>query len=117
MAGGMTVAMTIAITFYAMKTKSDFTVCGSLFFVLSIGMLMFVTLGIFMGSSFGYWHRFISVIFVIIYGLYLVFDVQLIAGGRSHEISLDDYVIGALLLYVDIMMIFLELLKIFGSRK
>ena len=116
-AGGMTIAMTIAITVYAMRTKSDFTVCGSLFFVLSVGMIMFVTLGIFMGSSLGYWHRFISVIFVIIYGLYLIFDVQLIAGGRSHEISLDDYVIGALLLYVDIMMIFLELLKIFGSRK
>ena len=29
---------------------------------------------------------------------------------------MEDYVVGALLLYVDIMMIFLELLKLFGSK-
>ena len=30
------------------------------------------------------------------------------------ELSYDDYIIGALILYVDIMMLFIELLKIFG---
>ena len=40
----------------------------------------------------------------------------MIAGGKSHQISMDDYVIGALLLYIDITMMFFELLKLFGEK-
>jgi FtsH-binding integral membrane protein len=29
---------------------------------------------------------------------------------------MDDYIVGAMILYMDIMMIFLELLKIFGNK-
>ena len=57
-----------------------------------------------------------SAIMVIIYGLYVIYDTQLIAGGGQHELSMDDYVIGAMILYVDIMMMFLELLRLFGDR-
>ena len=115
MAGGMTAAMTIALTVYAANTKTDFTMCGSLFYIMTIGMLLLVVMSLFM-TFVEWWHPLISAIFIMFYGLYLVFDIQLIAGGRSHELSLDDYVIGALLIYVDIMMIFLELLRLFGEK-
>ena len=115
-AAGMTLGMTVAITFYAFWTKTDFTTCGSLFFCLSIGMLSLCLVSFF--CTFSNWmHPVISAGFVVIYGLYLIFDTQLIAGGRSYELSVDDYVIGALLIYNDIMMIFLELLKLFGNHK
>jgi len=116
MAGGMTAGMTVALTIYAMYTKTDFTVCGSLFFVISAGMLLLMLFSLFMSFA-TWWHPLVASILVMVYGLYLVFDIQLIAGGRSHEISLDDYVLGALLIYVDIMMIFLELLKLFGTQR
>ena len=60
-----------------------------------------------------WWHPVITGLIVIIYGLYIIYDTQLIAGGRKHELSLDDYVIGALILYIDIIMLFLELLRLF----
>ena len=107
--------MTVALTVYAMKTKTDFTVCGSLFFCIFVGMLMLMFVSIFLSFA-SWWHPVVSTVLVIIYGLYLVYDTQLIMGGKSHQLSIDDYVIGALLLYVDIMMIFLELLKLFGSK-
>jgi len=115
MAGGMTAAMTVALTIYAFTTKTDFTVCGSLFFCLSIGLLLLCLFSIFM-CFVTWWHPFVSALLVVFYGLYLIYDTQLIAGGKSHQISLDDYIVGALLLYVDIMMLFLELLRLFGDR-
>ena len=53
---------------------------------------------------------------VIIYGLFLLIDTQLVAGGGRYELSLDDYIVGALILYLDIIMIVLELLRVFGGR-
>ena len=63
-----------------------------------------------------WWHPFISAVLVVVYGLYLVYDTQLIAGGKSHSLSYDDYIVGTLLLYIDVMMLFLELLRLFGSK-
>ena len=63
-----------------------------------------------------WWHPFLSALLVVVYGLYLVYDTQMIAGGKSHSLGYDDYIVGALLLYVDIMMLFLELLRLFGGR-
>jgi FtsH-binding integral membrane protein len=40
----------------------------------------------------------------------------MVVGNRKYGISMDDYIIGAMIIYLDIMMIFLELLKIFGTR-
>ena len=111
----MTAFMTISLTIYAFTTKTDFTLCGSLFFVLAIAMMMLVLTSVFM-SFVAWWHPMVAAILVIVYGLYLIYDTQLIAGGRSYEISLDDYVIGALLLYLDICMIFLQFLSLFGSK-
>ena len=64
-----------------------------------------------------WWHPFVSAILVVFYGLYLIYDTQLIAGGKQHQLGYDDYIIGALLLYIDIMMLFLELLRLFGKRR
>ena len=63
-----------------------------------------------------WWHPVITGFLIVFYGLFLIYDTQLIAGGKKHELSYDDYVVGALLLYIDIMMLFLELLRLFGGR-
>ena len=49
---------------------------------------------------------------VIVFGIYLVFDTQLTIGKNSRAYSIDDYIIAALNLYIDIIQIFLEILKI-----
>ena len=52
----------------------------------------------------------IATLGVFLFGVYLIFDTQLIMGGKRYELSIDDYVVGALILYLDIIMIFLYLL-------
>ena len=113
-AAAMTAGMTVALTIYAFTTKTDFTVCGSLFFCIAVGMLMLMVVSMFM--TFASWmHPVISAVLVVVYGLYLIYDTQLIAGGGQYALTHDDYIVGALLIYVDIMMLFLELLRLFGS--
>ena len=105
MSAGMTVGMTVVLTAYACCTKTDFTTCGGLFFVLSIAMFFLVAFSTFFIFA-SWWYPVLSAILVVIYGFFLIYDTQLIAGSGSHGLSYDEYIIGALILYVDIMMIF-----------
>ena len=33
---------------------------------------------------------------VVLYGFYLVYDVQLLVGGRAEEFDMDDYVVASI---------------------
>lgn len=46
---------------------------------------------------------------------FLAYHTQLLMGNRSNTISPEDYIFGALSLYVDIVQIFLFLLQLTGS--
>jgi len=39
-----------------------------------------------------------------------------VAGKGRYKLTMDDYIVGALIIYLDIIMLFLELLKLFGNR-
>ena len=52
----------------------------------------------------------IATLGVFLFGVYLIFDTQLVMGGKRYELCIDDYIVGALILYLDIIMIFLYLL-------
>ena len=58
----------------------------------------------------------IAIVFAAIYAFYLIIDTQLIMGNRKSALSLDNYVMGAALLYIDIIQLFLNLLRILGDR-
>ena len=62
-------------------------------------------------------HTFYCMMGVIIYSIYLVIDTQLIMGGKRYQIELDDYILGAIILYTDIVMLFLYLLQLIGGRR
>ena len=69
----MTVAVTTALTFYACTTKTDFTLCGGLFFIMSIALLCLMVFSWFMTFA-EWWHPFIAAVLVVFYGLYLIYD-------------------------------------------
>ena len=52
-----------------------------------------------------------------IYCVYILVDTQLIMGGKKKELTLDNYVMGAMILYVDIIGLFLKLLQLLGDKK
>ncbi|OMJ67629.1 hypothetical protein SteCoe_35149 [Stentor coeruleus] len=110
------IALSVAfvLTIYAWKSKRDFTVCGGVLISVTTSLILFGFFMIFFNT------HFLNLIFcevaIIIYSVFIVYDTQLIAGGRYQEITFDDYVIGALILYVDIVGIFLYILSLFGSK-
>lgn len=53
----------------------------------------------------------------IAYSVYLMVDTQMILGGKNKELSLDDYVLGSVILYADIISLFLKILQILGKKK
>ena len=60
---------------------------------------------------------FISIAFAMIYSFYLIIDTQLIMGGRNKEFRSDQYIMGAVMLYTDIVQLFLSLLRLIGEQR
>ncbi len=110
MAAAMTVALTLALTYYACTTKDDFTICGSLLFIGTCIMLMFSIFLIFSHNRI--LHIIMCCFGVFLYSIYLIYDTQLLLGNKRCALDYDDYIIGALMLYVDIIQLFLYLLEI-----
>ena len=82
-AAGMTAAVVVSLTVYAFKTSTDFTIVGGLGYILVTALVCLVVSSLVMSFA-HWWHPFVSVLFVILFGLYLVYDTQLIAGGGVH---------------------------------
>ena len=119
-AAALTSAVVVGVTVYAYTTKTDFTVCGPIMFIF--GML-FVTASIlfvclrgqkgFQQAHFGF-----AVLGAFLFSFYLLCDTQMILGGknRRYTISEEDYILAAVILYLDIINLFLEILKALGNR-
>eukprot|EP00347_Sterkiella_histriomuscorum_P021452 403333927 len=54
---------------------------------------------------------------IVIISIFMIYDTQLIAGGKKYQLSYDDYIVGALLLYTDVVTLFLWLLALLGAAK
>ena len=56
----------------------------------------------------------IAAVAAVLFSLYLIYDLQLIMGGKTYALSPDDYVAASLSIYLDVVNIFLALLTIIG---
>mmetsp|Transcript_41883 Transcript_41883/g.91354 ORF Transcript_41883/g.91354 Transcript_41883/m.91354 type:complete len:248 (+) Transcript_41883:84-827(+) len=106
-----------ALTAVAFSGKVDVTGMGSYLratslalFVIGLGGLMFgaplMQLAYAAGS-------------VVLFAGYLVYDTQLVVGGKHQEkrFNIDDYVLAALSIYMDLVRLFLFLLRLMGERR
>eukprot|EP00826_Nyctotherus_ovalis_P052941 TRINITY_DN6800_c0_g2_i2.p1 TRINITY_DN6800_c0_g2~~TRINITY_DN6800_c0_g2_i2.p1 ORF type:complete len:103 (+),score=22.12 TRINITY_DN6800_c0_g2_i2:200-508(+) len=101
--------MTFTMSIYACFTTNDFTKWYSGLFWALLGALI---ASIFFVAF--YPNRYILIIVV---SIYLIADTQAIIGGGKYSISYDDYVVAVMLLYTDIITIFVNLLSLFGERR
>ena len=110
----MTFAIVLSLSLYAIFTKEDFTTKWGILIVLLVAMLILGIVSIFAWSPF--LDNLYCCLGVIVFGIYLVIDTQMIIGGRKMQLSMDDYVVGALILYIDIIQIFLYLLELLSKK-
>lgn len=116
MAVGITAAVCFGLTLFAFQTKWDFTVMGGVLFVAVIILLIFGIVAIFIPG------RTISLIYAslgaFIFSIYLVYDTQMMMGGKhKYSISPEEYIFAALNLYLDIVQIFMHISTIIGLTR
>ena len=109
----LTIVATLAITFYACTTKNDFSTCRvglyvifSQMFTIGIIAVLFRIRALYAFYTFG---------MTGVVGIYLVYDTQLILGKLGVGYSVDDYIFATLEIYMDIIRLFLLILRILGN--
>merc|ERR1719152_251142 len=121
---GITAAIFLCLTLYTWTTKTDFTGFGPYLYGMLVSLLVF---GIVMGvmAAFGLYtpwiHMVYDIIGILIFVMYIVYDTQLImgemGGHKKHQFAIDDYVFAALNLYLDIINLFLKILRLVGKKR
>lgn len=76
----MTVILTVGLTIYAFYCKEDFTPLIGILWVVSIAMFIFAIFLLFTDNHI--LHILYCVLAIILYGIYLIVDTQLIIGGK-----------------------------------
>lgn len=111
----LTAAIVVALTLYACFTKTDFTVCGGLLFTALMALVIASIFTIFFRNRI--LQIVISAISVVVFSVYLIYDTQLILGNGQLKLTVDDYIFAAMNLYLDIIRIFLEILRLVGQAR
>lgn len=120
-AAGVTCLVCLALSLFAIQTKIDFTMCSGLLFALLMVLILFgwsclIFYLVFPANVFAW--RIMDCVYgglaALVFSLFLVYDTQQVVGGKKHELSPEEYVYGALQLYIDIVYLFLILLACFG---
>ena len=109
----LTASIVIALTVYAFKTTTDFTIMGGFLFTLLFSVVVASFLCFFFPSKI--FRTIIAACSVFIFSIYLIYDTQLILGKGELKLTIDDYIFAALNLYLDIINIFLNILYLFGG--
>lgn len=118
-AAGITALVCLSVSLFAIQTKIDFTMCSGMLFVLVMVLFFFgwSVMIVYFTIGFSYiLHCVYAGVAALVFTLFLVYDTQMIVGGRKHELSPEEYIYGALQLYIDVVYIFLIILSLFGSK-
>merc|ERR1719414_1454661 len=119
LAAGLTAAIFVGMTMFAWTTSTDFTGFGPYLFGALLALSAFgFTLSIMMmfGVKVDWLLMLYDICGVLLCTFFIVFDTQLILGqwgGHENQFMIDDYVFAALGLYMDIIRLFLHLLRLF----
>ncbi|XP_048342830.1 protein lifeguard 3-like [Sphaerodactylus townsendi] len=114
----ITAIVAITVTVFSFQTKVDFTSCTGLFCVLAIVVMVTgIITAIVLSFKYVYWlHMLYAAIGAIVFTLFLAYDTQLLLGNKKYTISPEDYIVGALEIYLDVVYIFTFFLQLTGRR-
>ncbi|KRX05257.1 hypothetical protein PPERSA_00558 [Pseudocohnilembus persalinus] len=114
-AAGLTLFVTLSLTLFAFYTDKDYTVFGAGLFLSFVSIFFFGIFAILSGAQLMI--TLYLILSVLIYGFYLIFDTQLLMDRKSLHLDIDDYILGAVFIYTDIIMLFLRILEILARAQ
>ena len=104
---------TLTITFYACTTKTDFSY-SRVILLIAFSQLFMVGL-VSVIFQFRILYSLYTFLSTIMLGFYLVYDTQLIMGKFGYGYSVDDYIFAAMEIYMDIIRLFLMILRLLAE--
>lgn len=120
-----TVALAVAITggvsaslaVYAHRTKTDYTARGGALLTALTALILTGLVGALTRSS--AFEVMLAGGGALLFGFYIIFDVQMLIGGQhtKFQLSPDDYIAGAIALYLDVINMFIYILRLLGSER
>jgi len=116
-AAGITTLIVFALTIFAFQTKIDFTMMGGMLMCVLLVFMLFGIVAIFVPQS-RTLHMVWGALGALIFSIYLVYDTQMMMGGdHKYAISPEEYIFAALAIYLDVMNIFMYLLRFVGAAR
>lgn len=112
-AGALTLVAFGGLTLYALLSRRDFSAWGSFFMIGLLVLFVAMIINMFVQSvAGGLW---IAMIGVLVFSGLLVFDTWRIL--RSGQFGENDYVIAAVQIYLDLLNMFLFILRLVGGNR
>ena len=111
-----TTVMFLGLTVYACFSKGEM---GYLIgFAISLCLMILMTILISFIIRVKILYQIICALIIALLSIYIIWDTKMIVGGRHkrYQLDLDDFAIGAMILYSDIVTIFLYILQLFGGK-
>ncbi len=115
----ITAATFSGMSLYGYTTKRDLSSFGSFLFMGLIGVILASVVNIFVKSSM--MQFIVSILSVIIFTGLTAYDTQrlkeLYYSGDTYEVGIKKAILGALMLYLDFINLFLSLMRLIGDRR
>ncbi|KAG2492868.1 hypothetical protein HYH03_008783 [Edaphochlamys debaryana] len=115
LAVGITTVVVLGCALFATQSKFDLTYSSGFLVSACLALLSAITLNLFLRAPWLYVT--ICGLGVLLFSMYLIFDLQLLMGGHKYALSPDEYVFAALNLYLDVINIFLYVLQLLGQSR
>jgi len=103
------------LTAFACQTKKDFTGMGTYIYGALWAMICFMFVSWFFPMKVGgFTYMIYNGLFGLVFAFFLIYDIQLVIGGsdKKAQYTLDDHVIAALNIYLDIVNLFIVILNL-----
>ncbi|XP_050529996.1 protein lifeguard 3-like [Daktulosphaira vitifoliae] len=116
-----TFALSLSVSILAAYCPIDITKFGVLIFVMGAIILIMAVITSFLLSHVYFEYKKAEIILgavgVFVFSIYLAYDTQLIMGGRKEEISPAEYVLAVVILFTDIINIFMCMLNLINGEE
>ena len=117
LSGISTLSIFSGLSIYAIQTKYDYTDKGG---YLLTGLFGLIVLSLFVSFTN---YNILNIVYAVggsvLFSFYIVYDTQLIVGGGHKKIMFhtDDYVLAAVSLYLDVINLFLMILRLLNGGR
>ena len=112
----LTTISSIAITIYAYYSTTDWGIIKALLMVIIGQSGGFILMALILNNEM--MEKVLCLVFTLLFGVYLVYDTQVIMKKFGQEVfQVDDYIFAAIQIYLDIINLFMIILSVFGKNK